>query len=167
MYKIKKWQYVFYKHALLHGLNICVAIHSSTTLLTIPSSTTPTTPTSSSSTSSTWSLASLLGREGHGDRVALYWVALNTAYVLEFFLQSLVRKKAMAQKTHLVINALLMGVSTYAALPLLAFVGWKIPLASLIANFTNRKHDVANTTLIALIALSAHLYSSIPTQSKP
>ena len=69
LYRIKKWQYLLYKHCLLHGLNLSVALPGS-----------------------------LLGSGGGGAagsvRVVhtrhwrLYWLSLNSAYVMEFFLQT-------------------------------------------------------------------------------
>lgn len=60
MYRMKKWQYVAYKHFLLFGLTLSVAI------------------------SNTWITESYYFR--------LYWICLNTAYVMEFFLQTLVKR---------------------------------------------------------------------------
>jgi hypothetical protein len=62
-YRVKKAQYIFYKHVLLHGLNISLAMHGSLDgdQLGIP----------------------------HAPFFRLYWVLLNAAYVLEFFLQVL------------------------------------------------------------------------------
>lgn len=59
MYRLKKYQYLLYKHFLLHGLNISVAISGEAIAATPP--------------------------------FRLYWLSLNAAYVLEFFLQTLVR----------------------------------------------------------------------------
>jgi hypothetical protein len=55
LYRLKKYQYLLDKHALLHGLNISVAFSGR-----------------SFATEGWW---------------RLYWISLNTAYVLEFFLQ--------------------------------------------------------------------------------
>ena len=48
------------------------------------------------------------------------------------------------------LNWLLMVGSSLAALEVLRHhVDWRIALASLVFNFANRKHDVANTLCIA------------------
>ena len=73
LYRLKKYQYLLYKHCLLHGLNITVAADAPQDLLT--------------------------------DRFfRLYWMALNTAYVMEFFLQTLVRRRYMSQTLMLLMN---------------------------------------------------------------
>ena len=73
LYRLKKYQYLLYKHCLLHGLNITVAADAPQDLLT--------------------------------DRFfRLYWLALNTAYVMEFFLQTLVRRRYMSQTLMLLMN---------------------------------------------------------------
>ena len=73
LYRLKKYQYLLYKHCLLHGLNISVAMDAPLGLVT--------------------------------DRFfRLYWMALNTAYVMEFFLQTLVRRRYMSQTLMLSMN---------------------------------------------------------------
>lgn len=84
LYRVKKWQYVFYKFVLLHGLNIAVA---------------------------------LMHRDvAHARDFRAYWALLNTAYVMEFFLQTLVKKGYLAQPVMLALNALLMLSSSCAAI---------------------------------------------------
>ena len=61
LYRIKKYQYVFYKHFLLHGLNISMIFNGGNNLV-------------------------------NSQLFRLYWILLNTAYVFEFFLQTLVKK---------------------------------------------------------------------------
>ena len=63
LYRLKKYQYVTYKHFLLFGLNLTVAVEN---------------------TSVTESLY-----------FRLYWICLNAAYVMEFFLQTLVKRRYM------------------------------------------------------------------------
>lgn len=60
LYRLKKYQYVMYKHFLLFGLNLTVAVEGA------------------------WITESLHFR--------LYWICLNSAYVMEFFLQTLVKR---------------------------------------------------------------------------
>jgi hypothetical protein len=83
LYRVKKWQYVFYKFVLLHGLNIGVALMHSDV--------------------------------AHSRAFRAYWALLNTAYVMEFFLQTLVKKGYLAQPIMLALNALLMLSSSCAA----------------------------------------------------
>ena len=126
MYRAKKYQYVFYKCYLLHGLNISRA------LVSISASTGPAELPESLPLSPTW---------------RLYWLLLNTAYVMEFFLQTLVKKGYLSQPSMLVCNALLMVASTCAALPIISSV---LPMAaalSLVLNFLWRGNDVVNTLI--------------------
>ena len=122
MYRIKKYQYVFYKHFLLHGLNLSVAIYG-------------------------YGLAKT-------DEFRLYWLLLNLSYVMEFFLQTLVKKKYMNQQTMLNLQMVLMTAATIAALYVLQYVSIAVALLSVFLNFTNRGHDVFNTMaiLVAFIA---------------
>ena len=59
LYRAKKWQYVFYKTCLLHGLNVSAAIGFGRSR------------SDRSSTSGTF--------------FQLYWLCLNASYVMEFF----------------------------------------------------------------------------------
>lgn len=54
MYKIKKAQYLFYKHVILHGVNMTVYLAEASQLVKTPA----------------W---------------RIFWICLNTAYVMEFF----------------------------------------------------------------------------------
>eukprot|EP01034_Spumella_vulgaris_P021758 gene21758-27814_t len=119
LYRIKKYQYVFYKHFLLHGLNITVALD----------------PNISSIATDSY--------------FRTYWLLLNTAYVMEFFLQTLVKKGRMSQSRMLFMQQLLMVASSLAALSVLAHVNWWAAAVSLALNFLHRKHDVLNTAGIA------------------
>lgn len=66
----------------------------------------------------------------------LYWVALNAAYTSEFFLQTLVKRRYMRQGTMLLLNQLLMAVSSVAAAGVLGrFVSLPLSLLSLGLNF--------------------------------
>ena len=83
LYRMKKWQYLLYKHCLLHGLNASVAATDSGALV-------------------------------HERHFRLYWLCLNTAYVCEFFMQTLVKRRYMSQNWMLALQQLLMSVSTVA-----------------------------------------------------
>lgn len=122
LYRIKKYQYVFYKHFLLHGLNISVAVY--------------------------------------GHEIAcnwyfrLYWSLICTSYVMEFFLQTLVKKRYMLQSTMLMLQKLLMTASTIAAVHvLLLYVNVWVSMLSLVLNFVHRKHDMTNVSFIVLLAV--------------
>ena len=122
LYRLKKWQYVAYKHVLLHGLNLSAAL-------------------------------------GAGDSLPqqrafrLYWACLNAAYVLEFFLQTLVRRKLLRQSHMLAMNATLMLASSLAALPVLPRVRPELAAASLALNFAHRGHELLNTALVAALGV--------------
>ncbi|KAK1739434.1 hypothetical protein QTG54_009977 [Skeletonema marinoi] len=130
MYRFKKWQYVFYKHMILHGLNISVAssyqsYKNDTTSLPLPL-----TPQ--------W---------------RIFWLLLNTSYVMEFFLQSLVKRQVLSQKFMMVLNALLMISASIASMEsnVLGQVKVEAALISLFLNFYNRGHDVLNTMVTFII----------------
>lgn len=120
LYRLKKYQYVFYKHFLLHGLNISIAVYGTA-----------------------------LANEKY---FRLYWLLLNTSYVMEFFLQTLVKKNYMGQSLMLLLQNILMLASTIAALQVLQSVNIGIALVSLILNFSHRLylHDITNTAVILL-----------------
>lgn len=127
LYRIKKYQYVFYKHFLLHGLNISIIIYGGNNLV-----------------------SSQLFR--------LYWMLLNTAYVFEFFLQTLVKKKHLMQTTMIQIQQLLMIASTVAAIYVLKRVNIIVSILSLILNFINRKQDTMNTMFILIVFIGYNKY---------
>jgi hypothetical protein len=120
LYRIKKYQYVFYKHFLLHGLNISVAISGA-------------------------SLAS----DSH---FRIYWLLLNTSYVMEFFLQTLVKKQYLQQAMLLRLQRVLMLASSLAALHALQHVLLLPAAGSLLLNFVHRHHEVQNCLCILMMA---------------
>jgi hypothetical protein len=127
MYRVKKYQYLVYKHFLLHGLNITLAVSYQPSL--------------------------------HLAQQALfrrYWILLNAAYVMEFFLQTLVKKGLLSQHGMLRLNQLLMLVSSLAALQVLAHVRVTTALLSLALNLLHRGHEVANTLLVMLATVLVH-----------
>lgn len=146
MYQVKKWQYIFYKHVILHGLNIS---------MTFP-------PHMNNNEKQLQPLP--LTQEWR-----IFWLALNTSYVMEFFLQSLVKHRNglyMKQRTMMYMNGLLMISSSLAAfgtgLLLLSFgsrqqqqqvkiMRGEAVIMSLLLNFVNRHHDVCNTMLVGCI----------------
>ena len=93
----------------------------------------------------------------------MYWALLNAAYVMEFFLQTLVKKGYMAQSNMLCLNSLLMLASSAAAVHTLLIVYPSVhsltpAVLSVAANFAFRGHDTINTMLIyaALAYLHHH-----------
>ena len=84
------------------------------------------------------------------------WRLLNASYVLEFFLQTLVRAKFMRQAHMLVLNALLQVSASCFALPVaLAFVSPHASVLSLALNFAQVGNEPARVLLAALLAASA------------
>lgn len=127
LYMIKKTQYLFYKHFVLHGLNISFALHPSELPLT-----------------KSW---------------RIFWLHLNTSYVMEFFLQSLVKRRILSQQHMLWYQRLLIFSATLSSItPLTGTVRVGICFISLALNFCHRHHDVFNTMLIAFIIT---IYSSL------
>jgi hypothetical protein len=129
MYRIKKYQYVFYKHFLLHGLNLSVAVHG-------------------------YELA-------NRPDFRLYWLLLNLSYVMEFFLQTLVKKKYMTQRTMLALQVVLMTAASIAALYVLRYVNITLAVVSLVLNFTNRGHDLFNTMAALAFYFAVSEYRSL------
>lgn len=125
MYRLKKYQYVFYKHFLLHGMNASVAV-SGVDIANHPS-------------------------------FRLYWWGLNAAYTMEFFLQSLVKRKYLRQEHMLRMNQLLMVGSTFAAVMVLTqFVMLAPALLSLFLQFANRGREVTNAAATLVCAAALH-----------
>lgn len=114
LYRLKKTQYVFLKHVMQHGLNVGVVVESALE-------------------------EAARGKTRRSPRGAAlaetpsfraYWLLLNAAFVMEFFMQTLVKKKKLSQRDMLRMNALLMCASSMAA----AFV---VPKTSLVAAATS------------------------------
>jgi hypothetical protein len=135
MYRVKKWQYVFYKHALLHGLNASLVLYGGTrTVVGVDAE--------------AWSDL------GSQPSFAVYWTGLNAAYVLEFFLQSLVKRGHLSQTCMLVWNQALMAVTTVAAVQVLVqHVLWAAALVSVGLNFGNRGSEVVNILLLLVFVV--------------
>jgi len=124
MYRIKKYQYLFYKHFLLHGLNVSVALCA------------------------------------NGGRPIVrelffrtYWIGLNTAYVMEFFMQSLVKRRYVTQRFMLGMNIFLMAVTTVAAIPVVSQVCIPLAMASWALNILNRNQELINVAIVTGIAI--------------
>ena len=161
LYRIKKGQYLFYKHVLLHGLNISVALQQ---LMIIHDNNND---NNNSSTTSTIFTISPAWR--------IYWLALNTSYVMEFFLQTMVRRRVLTVSQMFALQRLLMVTSSIAATMILfqkQLVHSSVCLVSLILNLVHRKHDVSNVLITAgifyyiyahwvekKVAQSSHVYT--------
>ena len=83
-----------------------------------------------------------------------YWLCLNTAYVLEFFMQTLVKRRYMAQWWMLLLQQTLMLVSTVAALQVLANVKPLVCALSFGLNFARRGREVSNGVIVLAAALA-------------
>jgi hypothetical protein len=135
LYRLKKAQYVFLKHVLQHGLNVGVVVAECASRRSAEASSSPS------------SLAD-------APFFRAYWLTLNAAFVMEFFMQTLVKKKKLSQRVMLRMNAMLMFTSSLAA----AFV---VSKASLVAAATSCVLNVlspareARTVALALAAAVA------------
>lgn len=168
LYRIKKYQYIFYKHFLLHGLNMSLACHAlpilnsyhsaigthhsySMNYISITDTDIPSTYTSTTASASSNIIPLTLG---NNRSFRLYWLLLNTAYVMEFFLQTLVKKKYLSQSNMLNLQLLLMFASTLAAIFVLHRVNLIIVIMSCIMNIVNRKYDFLNMCIIYGVILA-------------
>ena len=117
LYRLKKYQYIFYKHFLLHGLTLTIALEGY--------------------------------RLAEARHFRLYWMCLNLSYVMEFFMQTLVKKGYMGQHLMLVLQQVLMLVSSIAAVHvLLANVNVILAAISLMLNLINRKREIVNFLIV-------------------
>eukprot|EP00605_Chrysophyceae_sp_TOSAG23-4_P002859 GSChrysophyteH1.ASY1.ANO1.3149.1 assembled CDS len=131
LYRTKKYQYIFYKHFLLHGLNTAQVL-----------------PMLGKATGGDLVVRSTFRR---------YWLCLNCSYVFEFFLQSLVRGKYLRQEKMLQMQQLLMFAATLATIPLVfSHVNLVVAVASTLLNFAHRGrgHDVWNLAVALAVAAS-------------
>jgi hypothetical protein len=132
LYRIKKAQYLFYKHVILHGVNLSLAVSI------------PTTTTSS---------AAMMMTIPYSTSWRVFWILLNTSYVMEFFLQTMVKRNVLRQSTMLRLQQGLMVAASLAAMVVFQHVHVWICGLSLVLNFVHRHHDVVNTMAIALLAM--------------
>jgi hypothetical protein len=132
LYRLKKYQYLLYKHVLLHGLNATLVLTG--------------------------------GNRGpalvHTPGFRLYWLCLNTAYVMEFFLQTLVKRGYMSQALMLLLNNLLMVVSTLSALSVLGHINVLLAAVSLSLNILHRGHELTNFALVLTFGMTL-LYTDV------
>ena len=124
LYRLKKWQYVLYKTVILHGLNVSMIFAEDDDAYALVRSS--------------------------GFRA--FWLCLNAAYVLEFFLQTLVKRRYIHQRTMLALNQALMVISTYAVIPVLRAVALRAAATCLVLNFKNRKREMQNVAWAIFVA---------------
>jgi len=131
LYRIKKAQYLVYKHVIFFGLNISVCLEQSRIQ-------------PRQSAEQIFSVADKAWR--------LFWLCLNTSYAMEFFLQTMVKRRALSQATMLRLNRLLMLVSSVAAYRVSGPIQWHLCVLSFFLNMLQRKQDVRNTMLLVSAA---------------
>jgi len=127
MYRIKKYQYVFLKHVLIHGLNITLAVHGNTGLASQP-------------------------------LFRFYWNIVNWSYTMEFFLQTLVKKKRMQQAHMLWLQKLLMALASVSAVSVIYIVDPVAAAVSCFLNFTHRGHEMVNVSAATAATMLAAQY---------
>ena len=74
---------------------------------------------------------------------------------MDFFLQTLVKRKKLSQTNMIIIQqCLLMPMTSMATIPLVfKYVRLDIALLSMILMFINRKHDFTNTIIVYFVFL--------------
>ena len=132
LYRMKKTQYVFLKHVLQHGLNVGVVLRACT---------------KTDGTNDGNGLADETFFRAH-------WLLLNAAFVMEFFAQTLVKKKKLSQKNMLRSNAALMATSSCAAVYVISKTSLVASFTSLTLNLVSPKRE-ARSVAIALAAAVA------------
>lgn len=132
MYRAKKWQYVALKHALQHGLNVSVAVCAA------------------SSSPSAGDVGLM-----RSPRFRTHWLAMNAAFVLEFFTQTLVKRGYLSQRKHLAANLWLMCAASAAAAGGAAdAVRAHVAIASTALNFARPGREMANVALVAAVGVA-------------
>ena len=91
----------------------------------------------------------------------IFWIALNTSYVMEFFLNSLVKRGVLSQRYMMILNGLLMCSASLAAICAVNSVRLEAAVLSLLFNFGNRGHDVINTLVVGCIVSYIWAFNSI------
>jgi hypothetical protein len=134
MYRAKKWQYVALKHALQHGLNVSVAVCAASS-------------SPSAGDTGTGLMRSI--------RFRTHWLAMNAAFVLEFFTQTLVKRGYLSQRKNLAANVWLMCAASAAAAGGAAdAVRAHLAIASTALNFARPGREMANVALVAAVGVA-------------
>lgn len=179
LYRLKKYQYLLYKHFLLHGLNIFVAAsgalphatwghfrHALSRAIGIgaPESfgivSTPSNGGDAGIGGSAMCAEHALAQlDPSAPAWRSFWICLNASYVMEFFLQTLVKRGLLPQTTMLRLNQLLMAASTLAAIQVRFYICafLQIGIFSGTENCDDRRVICG---LIALQVLYIHIFSS-------
>ena len=79
---------------------------------------------------------------------------------MEFFLQTLVKKRHMEQDTMLRLQKHLMAIGSVAALAVVRKVDPLAAAVSCFLNFTHRGHELVNTALTTAVVFAAVQYLS-------
>ena len=133
LYRMKKTQYVFLKHVLQHGLNVGVVLRACAR--------------EENGTNERGGFANETFFRAH-------WLLLNAAFVMEFFAQTLVKKKKLSQKNMLRSNAALMATSSVAAVYVISRTSLVASVTSLTLNLVSPARE-ARSVAIALAAAVA------------
>ena len=149
LYRMKKYQYVFYKHFMLHGLNVGVAIDGFEGLRK------PRIKPPGLGPGPGLSLVD-------ATPFRLYWLGLNAAYVMEFFLQTLVKRRYLTQGRMLRMNQFLMLVSTASAVAVLRRVSVVGSVVSLAVNFARASGECGGVALAAAAAAAWRMAPGSP-----
>ena len=165
LYRIKKAQYIFYKHVILHGVNIYSILRKNT---------------SSSNRSGSSNNKTI----PHSESWRIFWLLLNLSYVMEFFLQSLVKRNILTQCNMLYFQRWLIVTASISAICVLIEIPhshyysydgdtennyyhsyyyyitsfWFVCFTSFVLNFLHRYHDVLNTMVIGTLLVISHVH---------
>ena len=159
MYRSKKYQYIFYKHWMLHGLNATLSLPflASSFYVAVPTG---------------FPYIQLAGGDGDGssggevvhlvstDVFRMYWLCLNLSYVMEFFMQTLVKRGYMSQAVMMVLQRVLMAAATITAVGVVTHVHLVPACLSLMLMFARRKQEVSNFLLVLLGTSVVHYLST-------
>ena len=84
------------------------------------------------------------------------YICNQTSYVMEFFLQRILKRGVLSQHRMMMMNGLLMASSSLAAVKaVFGRVRVETALVSLLLNFTNRHHDILNVMATGCIIAMA------------
>ena len=156
LYKIKKGQYIFYKHCILHGVNIAVAVASVSSSASVVAT----------AKTQQQDLSVIYDYIPYSKSWRVFWMLLNTSYVMEFFLQTLVKRHIIDQTTMLWLQRLLMTAASFGSVVVVAYYFvqpmhmWTVVL-SIALNFVHRHHDVSNTLLVGVLATAINIVAAI------
>ena len=149
LYRLKKYQYVFLKHVLQHGLNIGVAMESVLRL----------TFTDSEMANAPAPLVDCV-------QFRLYWLCVNSAFVFEFFMQTLVKKRMLKQRIMLGANVFLMLTSSMAVFFVLKQTHFPASIVSLALNFLKPGRELRNVLVALAVAVTLES-TSVGTEGWP